>query len=469
MTPPTIDLKDRNVLILGLGRNRGGAGVAKWAAARGARLRITDLRDEAALRPSLEELAHVPCVEYVLGRHREEDVEWADVVIRNPAVPRESRMLELAREQDKPILMEMAIFALETEAPIIGITGTKGKTLTANVTHELLRAAGRRVAMVGNMGIPALDHTGLDRGAVVVAEISSFHVEGMHEVRVSPAVAVVTNLAEDHLDRYDSTATYYDVKASMLDFQSPQDWAILPWDSPHRDLLERRVRGRSAYFAAGGERPDGANAVWSDGTSIQMAWDGEEGAISSVDAIPHRGSHNVANVCAAIAAVLAVGVAPEEIATALPALEQVPNRLEPIATIDEVEYINDTTATTPAAAAAAVAAFPDRDLVLIAGGGDKGLDQAVTAEAVVRGARAVVLLPGAATGSLVAELQARGYSDMTGPVQTMREAVETARRLARPGGVVVLSPGATSFTLFLDEFDRGGQFRRAVEAQKASE
>ncbi|MDQ3934857.1 MAG: UDP-N-acetylmuramoyl-L-alanine--D-glutamate ligase [Actinomycetota bacterium] len=466
--PDLSDLTGRRVLILGLGRNQGGAGVARWAAERGAALRVTDLRDERALRPSLDALTDVEVEEYVLGGHREEDVEWADLVIRNPAVPREAPILEQARRLGKPVLMEMALFAMTTEATLVGITGTKGKTTATNVAYELIAASGTPAVMVGNMGIPALQYGALSPDTVAVAEISSFHVEGMHEARLSPPVAVFTNLLRDHLDRYATFEEYIEVKASMIDFQEPSHWAVVPWTCPHRDVIERRVRGRRAYFAAGGERPPGEHVVWSDGTAIEVAWEGRTQRLCAVDDLPHRGAHNVANVCAGVCAALLAGVSAEVAAERLPSLRPVENRLESVATVAGVQYVNDTTATTPDAAAAGTRSFPGRDLVLIAGGGEKGLDQAITADAAAERARAVVLLPGEATDRLVEELRARGLSNLAGPVASMAEAVEAASGLAREGTVVLLSPGATSFTLFHDEFDRGGQFRDAVRGLAAA-
>jgi UDP-N-acetylmuramoylalanine--D-glutamate ligase len=456
------ELGGAKVLVLGLGRNRGGAGIARWAAAQGAVLRITDLRDARDLGPSLEMLAGIEA-DYVLGSHRPEDVEWADLVIRNPAVPSRAPMLELARRLGRPILMEMAVFALYTDALIVGITGTKGKTTTAAITHQLFSVAGRDARMIGNMGVPAFEYGTPPRGTVVTAELSSFQIEGLSEAGVSPPVAVITNFQRDHLDRYASYEEYIETKAGLLDFQAPDDWAILPFDSPDRGVAERRVRGRVAYFSAalpGG--PPGPHAVWADREAVRLRWDGVERAVAWTDGVPLRGAHNLGNIAAAVAAVLAAGVEPDEIAPELSRLRPVRNRLESVAILDGVEFVNDTTATTPVAAAAGVEAFPGRDLVLIAGGSEKGLDQDLLARATVEHVRAVVLLPGSATPDLVARLRARGFDAIAGPFDTMAAAVEAAAGLAQPGGVVLLSPGATSYGQFLDEFDRAARFREAV-------
>lgn len=451
-------LAGSRVLIMGIGRRAGGAGAIRYAVDSGAQVRVTDRGDPEAFTDVVERFASAP-VEFVLGRHDEADFRWADVVVRNPDVRRDSPYLRVAEEHGARIEMEMTLFLAACPAPTIGVTGTKGKTTTALLTHSILRERWAGTVVAGNMGRSALARLGDVRADVpVTLELSSFQLEGLGEHALAPTVAVITNVRPDHLDRYPGFDAYADAKAQIVRHQGPDDWKVVPSDDPAVDAL---VSGTPAAPIMFGDTPAGPRSLFVADGHFVASWDGVDLDLGPVAALRVPGAHNRRNALAAAGAALAVGVTADEVRRGLAAFDGVPHRLEPVATIAGVDFVNDTAATTPEAAEAALGAFPGRPVVAIAGGFDKGLDLGGLVAALDDHAVATVLLAGSATPAL----QDRLSRDATaGPFDSMRDAVRAAARLAPDGAVVLLSPGCASFGLFVDEFDRGDQFRDAVRA-----
>src|SRR5579884_1532943 len=228
-----MDLRGRRVLVMGLGLQGSGMAAARYAAQQGAIVRVTDMKSLEVLAPSVQALAGLP-IEFVLGEHREEDFLWADVVIRNPGVPLSSPYLRLAREHGAQIEMEIALFFLACPARIIGITGTRGKTTTSTLIYEILRASGAPTIIGGNVaGIETLSLLPqITPETQVVLELSSWQLEGLAPHKISPPVAVMTNVYPDHLDTYDSMEQYAEAKANIFRYQHPADLAIFNYDNP---------------------------------------------------------------------------------------------------------------------------------------------------------------------------------------------------------------------------------------------
>jgi UDP-N-acetylmuramoylalanine--D-glutamate ligase len=388
------------------------------------------------------------------------DLEFA--LFLNPAVPKDLPFLRAARELGKPVTMEMTLFLEAIPTPAIGVTGTKGKTTTCFATHHLLSGSYPRAELVGNMGRSAVASLA-KAGEIAVVELSSFQTEGLAEAQLAPTTFVVTNLLEDHLDRYPHPAAYHEAKARVLDYQREGDWAILSTRPDDRSVLERRVRGRIAYFQSEGQPlPQGAEGVGIAAGKLVARWQDSEAELIDIELLPKPGEHYASNTGAAACAALANGIHPEEIGERLRDLPLIEHRQELVGTVGGVAYINDTTATAPAAAAASVRAYADRDIVLIAGGSSKRLDPSPFSEPIAGSVRMVMLLEGTATGEIREALIAGGQEAIYGPFGTMEQAVSMARRVAEAGTVVLLAPGAASFGMFTDEFARGSAFRSAV-------
>ncbi len=433
-----IPISGRRVVVMGLGLHGGGVAMVRFLCARGARVLATDLRDEQTLAPSLRALSDLD-VEYVLGEHRREDFVNADLVIRNPAVPEESPFLAAARAAGVAIEMEMGLFFAEIDRDrIVAVTGTRGKTTTATFIWHALAAAGRKAVLAGNMRISAvglLDD--LDPESIVVLELSSWQLEGLVKHAVSPGRAVVTNVLNDHLDRYPDRDAYAVAKRTIIAYQHPTDLAVL-----------NRENAYTVGFA--------------DSAPARVAWFSARDPVPGWPSARVGGDHNRANLAAATRVLVDLGLSDSEIAAAVASFPGVAYRQEVVARGNGIVWVNDTTSTTPDATIAALKALAP-PFVWIAGGSEKHLDfgsLARLAREQREQIRAVVMLPGAASERLATSLsELRVHA-----VATMGAAVRTAATLAQPGDTVLLSPACASFGLFLNEFDRGDQFNAQVRS-----
>jgi UDP-N-acetylmuramoylalanine--D-glutamate ligase len=456
------DLRGKRVTMVGLGTRGGGLGVARFLVAQGAEVTITDQRPAAALAEPLSALAGLP-IRYVLGRHEEEDFtpRRADLIVRNPGVPRRAPLLQLARGHGIPIEMEMSLFFRACPALVVGVTGTKGKTTVATLTGELLRTTFPESVVAGNMGISALQQLPrLNPTVPVVIELSSWQLESLIEHGLAPHIAVLTLIAEDHLNTYDDFADYATTKRGITRHQRTGDSLVVNRDDPES---WRAATETAATVAPFGETDRGEDGAWLVPDGFLWRWKGVERRWPRSKQAALAGGHGARNALAAIAAAMLAGASAEAIGCGLTAFRGVKDRMEFVADIDGVTYINDTTATAPFAVVAALDARAARGgrVHLLASGADKGLDPSPLAEAAARSGAAVYCFAGSATAGMERALRQRGLSP-EGPFEAMDAAVEAARRAARPGDIVLLSPGCASFGLFRDEFDRGERFRQAV-------
>jgi len=482
-----MDLRGKHALVMGLGIRGGGLGVARFLANHGARVTVTDLRGPEQLQSSLDALADLP-ISFVLGQHRDEDFRAADLVIRNPGVPRESRYLQIARASGAAIEMEMTLFFRLCPGPILGITGTKGKTTTTLLVAAMLREQYPDTLVAGNLRVSALEALPrITAGTPVVLELSSWQLEGLGEAKLSPQYACITNISPDHLDRYGSMEAYAEAKRQILAYQRPGDVVVLNYDDQLQYEWAADAPGDVVWFAHRQEEYDlhdrplviygDTGVLWLDASVAHDQPITVERVIELGD-IGLPGQHNRANVAAAAALAKSFGVTNEHIRSAIRNFSGIEHRLELVRELDGVRYINDTAATAPEAAIAALRSF-ERPIVLIAGGADKNLPFDNLAREMVSRAKAIVLLDGSATPKLIEALQTiddRRWtmddvrssivyrpSSITGPYTDFAKAIEAARVLAVPGDIVLLSPGCASFGMFRNEFHRGEEFRRIVQ------
>ncbi|MFN8502940.1 MAG: UDP-N-acetylmuramoyl-L-alanine--D-glutamate ligase [Kouleothrix sp.] len=436
---------------MGLGVHGGGLGVARFLADRGALVTVTDLRGPELLQPSLDALAGLP-IRFVLGRHDESDFRAADLVVRNPGVPRESRFLQIARAAGATIEMEMTLFFRLCPGPILGITGTKGKTTTTLLAAAMLREQFADTVVAGNLRVSALEALPrIGARTPVVLELSSWQLEGLGEAGLSPRYACVTNLSPDHLDRYGSMAAYGEAKKQIFLWQGPDGVVVLNHDDPIVAAWAAEAPGQVRWFGSyAGTRYDDAG-IWQDGALLIAR-----------DEVPLPGRHNLANVAAAAALAGAFGAEAARIRAAVRGFGGVEHRLELVRELAGVRYVNDTAATAPEAAIAALHSF-SQPIVLIAGGADKNLPFEGFARAIAESAKAVVLLEGSATPKLQSALAAAApATPLLGPYGDFAAAIAAARGQAAPGEIVLLAPGCASFGMFRNEFHRGEEFRRIV-------
>lgn len=433
------DWKGKSILIMGLGLQGRGIGDARIFCEAGARVTVTDLKNEEQLVPALKQLQGLP-IRFVLGEHKEEDFRSHDMVLRNPDVPETSPFLKIAKDANIPINMDSSLFASYCPLPIIGITGTRGKTTTTMMVYEILkRLYPGTVYLGGNIpGKATLEllkeikmRDGEAPGGVVILELSSWELQGWRDEKISPSIAVFTNLYEDHLNRYPSMEEYFQDKLGILLYQKEDDWAILNADNIWTKRAAQKTKSQLKWF------------------SYQ---DFPEDTLLRVP-----GEHNRANAAAAMAVASVLKIDESDVVKILREFTGVPFRLETIATINGVEYINDTTSTTPAAGIAALRAI-EKPIVLIAGGSSKKLNLKPFADELTKKAKHVIFLKGEGTDEILSSI----HEENTEVFDNFQRAVEKARELAQPGDVVLLSPGCASFSMFNNEFDRGEQFNFIV-------
>jgi len=441
---------------MGLGLNGGGVASARFFAERGAKVTVTDTKDEAALAESVAALSGLG-IRYVLGKHEEADFSGADLVIKNPAVRPDNQYLRLA----KAVETDLSMFLRFCPARVAAVTGSKGKSTTSTALAWMLERGGVKAFLGGNITVSPLGFLDEARpGDVVVLELSSWQLGDLKGMGVlKPGVAVLTRIVPDHLDRYGTMEAYVADKRLIYADQNDSDWTVYDLDDPYgRSFASETKAGKLAY---GRELPPGVFGVAvPDGSSPCVA---RLPGLPSVELVPARllvpGAHARRNLAAAAVAAWACGADSGAIAEAAASFAGVEHRLEPIRERRGVRWYNDSAATVPEATRAAVEAF-EEPVVLIAGGTDKKLDFEVARGAYAK-ARALVLLAGTGTDKIRAMLDADAVR-YSGPFGDITSAVAAAADLATPGSVAVLSPGCTSFGMFKNEFDRGRSYKAAV-------
>ena len=454
---------DKQISIFGL--HRSGVAVAKLLDDLGARVLVTDPKSSDELQADVDALKDRD-IDFILGGHDQRCIEKADLIVLSPGVPLDIPILQEARSAGTPITGELEVAASLCTAPMVAITGTKGKSTTTILTTELLKRGNfRRVCAAGNIGVPLSSEVqGLTAEDLVVIEASSFQLETTTDFR--PVVSVVLNLSRDHLDRHKTMAAYRAAKLKICENQIATDWIVL-------NALDEDVKGfadetqaKAVYFT---DTPTVEQGTYVQDNQIFAKWEGESHWICDIGDSPLPGRHNIQNVLAATAVGQIFGISPNMMRSAIcnfspaeyPPLE---HAFEPVKTINGIRFINDSKATNVAAVKAALESLSD-PILLIMGGYDKGNSYQPLVECVQSKVKELVLL-GSHTGIIRNALAAHV---VTWDVGTMIDAVELAYSHAVPGDVVLLSPANASFDMFTDYKARGQAFREAVNHLESTE
>ena len=452
--------KNKRVTVMGLGRFGGGVGAVRWLADQGANVTVTDTAPEDALRDSLAQIDDRE-VALHLGGHQESDFQGVDAVVVSPAVPQSSPYLVIARRSGVEITSEMNLFAQRCPARCVGVTGSVGKsTVTAMIGHILSQTlpAPRRVWVGGNIGRSLLgDLTDISADDVVVLELSSFQLEVLPAIRWSPHIALITNVAPNHLDRHGTFAAYLAAKLNIVRFQDPARDAIIIHDDPelqrHFDLLFGDLAGIWRYSLC-----DDVPTARMQSTSAVESVDKHLSWLKLDLTVP--GSHNRTNAAAALTVANLLDVPADDSVAALRSFEALPHRLQHVGEIDGVVYYNDSKSTTPEAALTAIRAI-ERPLLVILGGYDKGVDLselARTAAPLIRYAACI-----GQTGESLAK-QIGAVNRQADYHKSLDAAVAACRSRARTGDAILLSPACASFGQFRDYRARGEAFIQLVGA-----
>ena len=450
MGQPVMELEGRKILVLGLART--GLAVSRFLAGRGARVVGVDARGEDRMLPAKDALSRLPAPAVChFGAEEPAWLDGVDAVVPSPGVPQDNPLLAEAAGRGIEVLSEIELAARFIRTPMVAVTGTNGKTTTTRLVAGILDAAGLSVFTGGNIGKPLIECTERtwDWGVV---EVSSFQLEWVRDFR--PRVALLLNLSEDHLDRYDGLSSYGAAKARIFAAQQPGDVAVLNRDDPWVWGLRHELAARVVSFGWS-EVEEGAFA-----TEDAVVWRGDGGEERlPLREVRLRGVHNVENVMAAVCAAKAVGVAASRVRAAARRFPGIEHRLEFVREVGGTRYFNDSKGTNVGAVRKSLASF-DAPVVLIAGGVHKGGSYRDLQPLVRERVRKLILL-GEAAGLMK---EALGALTDTAVVKDLREAVGEARAAARAGDVVLLSPACSSFDMFENYAERGRAFKEMVQA-----
>jgi UDP-N-acetylmuramoylalanine--D-glutamate ligase len=454
------DLRGVKATVMGLGLNGGGLASARFLAESGAQVTVTDMKDEAALADSIAALKDLP-IRYVLGKHELGDFSGVDLVVKNPAVRPDSPFLQAA----KSIETDISLFLRFCSAPVIAVTGSKGKSSVSSAIYHVLASSGRKAFLGGNITVSPLSFIGqCSADTPVVLELSSWQLADMRGLGVlRPRVAVLTSIMPDHMNRYSSMDEYVADKRLIYADQDESCFTLCNADDGWGKSFAAETRGKVLWYSSERKAVQGA---WLGEGKARLGFYSASGEASGAELIlPERllvpGEHQRKNMLAAALACRAFGLTAAEIAKAIASFPGVEHRLERFAEKDGIAWYNDSAATIPQAVGAALASF-DSPIVLITGGTDKNLDFEPVRSAYAK-AKAIVLLAGSGTEKLRALLDADKVA-YVGPFDNLDRAVAEARDRAERGDIVLLSPGCTSFGMFLHEFDRGKKFKETALA-----
>jgi UDP-N-acetylmuramoylalanine--D-glutamate ligase len=450
----------QRVLILGAARQ--GLALARYLVRQGALVTLNDQRSPEQLEVARMAHAHLP-IDWVLGEHPLHLLDSADLVCISGGVPLTLPIVQEAQRRGMPLTNDTQIFMDAVPCPVIGITGSAGKTTTTTLLGRMAQAtvkAPQKAWVGGNIGLPLVDHLEeIQSDDLVILEISSFQLEQM---TTSPHVAAILNITPNHLDRHGTLEAYTAAKARLIQFQSKKDVAVLnPADAGSWGLHDQ-VAGRLVTFNMQHPAP-GQSGVYFQDDRIWLYDGQQEAEIMPQSAILLRGTHNLSNVMAACAIAFAAGFPIEAMRSGVESFGGVPHRLEFVRTWRGSQWYNDSIATAPERTTAAIHSFSE-PLVLMLGGRDKNLpweDLGV----LIRQRVDHVILFGEAAGKIQnaigpIELGQRPYS--LSICQDLYEAVQATAQVAQPGDVVLLSPGGTSFDQFKDFEERGERFKEWV-------
>lgn len=456
-------IKDLNVTIMGLGLNGGGEASAVFFAKNGAKVLVTDLKTEEQLKEVVERLSIYGNIRFKLGVHDIADFANADLVIKNPAVRNTSEYLKVA----KNIETDISIFLRLVKNPIIAVTGSKGKSTTVSAIYHVLKNLGKEAYLGGNITVSPLSfiYDIKDENTPIILELSSWQLADVSAKKLlKPKIAVLTNILNDHQNAYSCFNDYVKDKAEVFINQDSSDYVIFNREDDFTSSLLEQARAKKFLVSTDcvdyiDEKFDGA--YLKDNLGFAKI-EGEE-----INLLPEKlailGVHNRLNLLTAGLALYLFGISEEEIRTHLATFSGIAHRLEFLGTKNNISFYNDSAATMPDAALAATKSF-EQNVYLICGGTDKELDFSPFKN-LPENVAGIYLLKGSATDKLKITLAEAGieYKEEFDVFANVFNKALADAELDKGQAVIVLSPGAASFGMFINEFDRGNQFKTLVK------
>ncbi len=459
-----INWQSKKIVMIGAARQ--GVALSRYLTEKGAAVLLNDARSDEQLLTARDELQDLP-ITWVTGSHPTEILKDADLVCLSGGIPLDLPIVQEAVRRNIPLSNDSQIFLEAVPCPVIGITGSSGKTTTTALVGEIAHQhfAGRkpnnRVWVGGNIGNPLIANINqMQPEDIAVMELSSFQLEIMSS---SPHISAVLNLTPNHLDRHKTMSKYISAKSNILTHQTPGDIAVLNRDDPLVRNLFSEVKGRRLTFGLNQPFNKQDSTYVKRGKLFLMA-SGQVAKIISTDLINLRGTHNLYNVLAAIAIAASAAFSLQAIYDGIVSFKGVPHRLEFVREWGGTNWYNDSIATTPERTIAALESF-DEPIVLLAGGRDKNLPWDSLAALIRQKVDHLVLFGEAADliREAIGAVNTGMLPDTMDHCKGLREAVKTAALRAAPGDVVLLSPGGNSFDEFDDFEQRGNHFKQWVK------
>jgi len=456
--------KGKKILVVGCGTS--GVSVSKYLVKQGARVMITDTRQRTELSEPLKVLGDLK-VEFELGGHTERSFTGAEVIVVSPGVNIQNhQLLQMAKAKGTPITSEIELAVSELEQPLIAITGTNGKSTLTTMIGEMYKADNKKAFIGGNLGTPLIEYINEGQpGQVAVAELSSYQLELTD--KMVPAVAIFTNIDQDHLDRYGNMDNYIAAKKRLLKVCDRNSWVILNYDDPVLQGFAAENVGKLIWFTMKNPMKQGGDFAEK---FFGAYFDAEQNAViakvtGKEEVYPLKdlkifGDHNKQNIMAAICAARVMGVSQQAVQTCINTFKGLPHRLEFVRKKDGVFFFNDSKATNIQSVQASLGAFKRSAVIMIAGGKDKNMDFTPLVP-FVQGRVKLLILVGEAKEKIN---RALGDFTETYLVGTFEEAVLMSFQKSRNGDVILLSPGCSSQDMFRDFEERGDYFKKLVNA-----
>ena len=451
------DLKNQKVAVIGLGVSN--IPLIDYLYERNAEVTVFDDREEEKIASDIIEKIRKYRFKYFLGQGNLENLKEFDLIFRSPScLPTKP---ELMAEKERGAIVTTEIEQLMKMVPckIIGITGSDGKTTTTTLTYEILKNAGYNTHLGGNIGIPLFTKLNeIQPEDVIVLELSSFQ---LMEMDISPDIAAITNITPNHLNIHKDYQEYIDSKKNIFTNQKEDGILVLNADNEITKNCKTEANGKVILFSSS-EKLDNGFIV--DDGIIKECNEGIRKHIIATKDLKLKGIHNFQNVCTALALTKTL-VDTEKAAEIIKDFSGVHHRLEYVRTIDGVEWYNDSASTSPTRGISALNSFPDKEIVLIAGGADKNLDYTPIGKPIVDKVKSLILIGQTATkiyDAVKNELDIQNKKLDIHMCETFKESLELAKRIAKSGQVVLFSPASTSFDMFKDMYDRGDQFKEEV-------
>jgi len=463
--------KGKKILVVGLGLQMGGVGLAKFFNELGAKVTVTDKKTKEQLRTSIELLKDYP-IELHLGGHNIDDFMNTDYIFKGPSVLWDSPEISAALKKGILVEMEMSFVAKHYPGKIIGITGTRGKSTTTNLIFNLLKLSGFPVILGG--GLPGISTIEYLKTATpndyLVAELSSWALSGFHREKVSPHIAVLTNIYPDHLNYYKNIEDYIYDKQAVFAYQKKGDYCIL-----NSNIFNQIEKVRDHFFDR--LTPMGPQAIVSK--KVSSLFQNKKITLTSSQKILFfssgdftsslkylRGGHNLENAAAALQIAKILGMDEKKAANIIANFKGLPFRQEIVGEKNNIIFVNDTTSTTPVATEKAIESFSDHDIYLILGGNSKNLPYEKLIGKLSK-VKKIILLAGSFTDQILVTLRVTSLDKLSKDIfNDLGKAVEEAYRQAsnqKEKAYILFSPGATSFAMFNNEFHRGREFNRVVK------